>query len=60
MNLRFDDIKSAFKKLKGDRKSNVKEWIEHFEEQTTIFQPTEMQKFVFSKRVMEGQAKLFF
>lgn len=59
MNLRFSDIKSAFKKFKGDRKSNVKKWIEHFEEQATIFQLTEMQKFVFAKCVMEDQAKLF-
>lgn len=58
-NLRFDDIKSAFKTFKGDKKHNIHQWIIHFEEQATVFQLSEIQKFIFAKRVLEGAAKLF-
>lgn len=58
-NLRFDDIKSAFKTFKGERNTNVTQWINNFEEQATLFELTEIQKFIFAKRIIEGQAKLF-
>lgn len=57
--LRFDDLKSAFKTFKGDKKSIIKKWIQHFEEKATIFQLSEIQNLVFAKRVLRGQAKLF-
>lgn len=59
MNLRFDDIKSTFKQFRGDQKSCIHQWIQHFDEQSTIFQLSNMQKFIFAKRVMENRAKLF-
>lgn len=57
--LRFDDIKSAFKIFKGDYHTNVTTWINHFDEQCETLQLTEMQKFIFAKRMLEGPAKLF-
>lgn len=58
-NLRFDDIKSAFRMFKGGQSTDVIQWISHFEEQSTVFALNETQKFIFAKRVMEGAAKLF-
>lgn len=57
--LRFDDLKSAFKKFHGDNKSNISTWIKHFEEQCNMFKMSTTRKFIFAKRMMEGPAKLF-
>lgn len=57
--LRFDDLKSAFRKFSGDNKTNISTWVTHFEEQCKIFKMSSIRKFIFAKRMMEGAAKLF-
>lgn len=58
-NLRFDDIANSFKKFKGDYYINVFAWLQHFDEQSKVFQFTPLEKFVFSKKLLEGRAKNF-
>lgn len=57
--LKLDDIISSFKSFKGDGHSNFKKWLLHFEEQCCVFQLSEMQKFIFAKRILKGVAKAF-
>lgn len=57
--LKLDDIIASFKPFKGDGHYNIEKWLLHFEEQCCIFQLSEMQKFIFAKRVLKGVAKSF-
>ena len=57
--LKLDDIIASFKPFKGDGHSNIDKWLLHFEEQCCIFNLSEMQKFIFAKRVLKGVAKSF-
>lgn len=57
--IRFEDIKSCFKKFKGDKFTDVRVWILHFERQCTTYDLNALQKFAFVHRLFEGRAKLF-
>lgn len=57
--LKLDDIVATFKPFKGDGQSNIDKWLLHFEEQCTIFHLSEVQKYIFAKRVLKGPAKMF-
>lgn len=57
--LKLDDIIASFKPFKGDNHSNFEKWLLQFEEQCSIFHLSEMQKFIFAKRVLKGIAKSF-
>lgn len=57
--LKLDDIIAAFKPLKGDGHCNIEKWLLHFDEQCCIFNLSEIQKFIFAKRVLKGVAKSF-
>lgn len=59
LGLRFDDVVGAFKSFKGDNRRNVRAWIQHFEQQTDEFQFSSIQKFIFAKRLLKDDAKLF-
>lgn len=57
--LKFHDIISAFKPFKSDNKQNIRSWVENFEQQCSEFGFSRIQTFIFAKRLMADNAKLF-
>lgn len=57
--LRFDDIALAFKKFHGDLSLSINSWIRDFETNSQIFNLSELEKLVYTKRLMNGIAALF-
>lgn len=56
---RFEDIERAFKKFHGNYHLSINSWLTHFIEQSEIFHLNEFEKFIYAKRLMKGNAKLF-
>lgn len=55
--LNFEDIKGVVGKFSGDDFVSVQKWIRGFEEFAEIARWPDLQKYVFSKRLLEGSAK---
>lgn len=56
--LRFEDIEQTFRKFTGEN-GGINTWINNFEQQSEIFQLSELEKLVYAKRLMSGNALLF-
>lgn len=56
---RFDDLKGSFRAFRGEPGHNIRRWIQHFEENAATFNLNDLQKLVYAKNLVEGQAKLF-
>lgn len=56
-NIRFDDIENSFRKFNGHQ--NINKWIDHFNEQATVFNFSELEKFVYTKKLMKDNAALW-
>lgn len=56
---KFEDVGRSFKKFTGISHVNFNSWEKHFEEQSLLYQLNEVEKFIFAKRLMEKDAKLF-
>lgn len=55
--LKFEDIENSFKKFDG--KSNISQWIIQFQEQSEAFGFTELEKLIYAKKLMSGDAALW-
>lgn len=55
--LNFQDIKGVVGKFSGDDFVSVQKWIRGFEEFAEMARWPDLQKYVFSKRLLEGSAK---
>lgn len=53
--IRFDDIESSFKRFNG--KSDVHKWLRQFQEQSLIFGLSNLEKFVYAKKLMTEIAR---
>lgn len=57
--LRFGDIESVFKRFDGKELTSIAIWIKQFNDQSTMLQLNELEKFIFARKLMDGRAKLF-
>lgn len=57
--VRFDDVEKTFKRFTGSSHINFNAWLTHFEEQSLLYDLTLIEKFIFAKRLMKNEAKLF-
>lgn len=57
--LRFDDIAASFKKFRGDKHISIYTWFQHFNEQSELFEFSQLEKFVYAKKLMVDTAKSF-
>lgn len=55
----FKDIEESFEKFNGDEEKNIEEWIDEFEDQSTMFQWGDLEKLIYGRRLLTGTAKLF-
>ncbi|XP_067120962.1 uncharacterized protein [Centruroides vittatus] len=57
--INYSDIESTISKFNAESHENVIRWIEHFENISKLFSLSELQKFIFAKRSLGGNASLF-
>lgn len=57
--VRFNDVEKTFKRFTGNSHSNYNTWNIHFEEQCLLYRLNPTEKFIFAKRLMTKEAKLF-
>lgn len=55
----FKDIEESIPKFSGASGKNITRWLNDYEETITQFQWSEERKFVYAKRLLSGNAKLF-
>ena len=55
----FADIEGSTKSFSGGNEENVNSWIAEFEEISHTVGWSELQKYIFGKRLLQGPAKLF-
>lgn len=55
--LKLDDITKSFREFNGT--GNINEWIRQFNDQSNVFNLTQLEKFVFAKKLITGAAELF-
>lgn len=55
----FSDIKDLIDEFIGDENQNVKQWLDDYESNAEVFGFSDVQKLVYSKRLMSGDAKSF-
>lgn len=57
--IKFEDIQSTFKEFRGETSQNIETWIDNFESQCNAFELTMLQKFIFARKLLKGNASLF-
>ena len=57
--LSFRDFEDTIRSFSGDNKYPVEKWLSDFEDNSTLFGRTEIQKLLFAKKSLSGLAKLF-
>lgn len=57
--INYSDIESTVSKFNAESHENVIHWIEHFENISKLFNLSDLQKFIFAKRSLGGNASLF-
>lgn len=57
-NIHFQDIETILGTFEGSTFENIEKWLIHFEEISTLFNLTELHKFIFLKRSLRGKALL--
>ncbi|KAM8702303.1 hypothetical protein ACLKA7_007645 [Drosophila subpalustris] len=55
----FRDVEESIRSFDGTNTIPVEVWIKEYEEQATLMQWNEFQKFLFGKKALKGIAKLF-
>lgn len=54
----FRDVEDALKKFKGESYENVEEWILEFETTAATCKWSEVQKYLFARKLLRGEAKM--
>ena len=57
--LTFKDVEESMSTFSGEDNTNVRNWIEEFEEMALLCDWVDVQKIVYAKRLLRGSAKLF-
>ncbi|XP_044578877.1 stress response protein NST1-like [Cotesia glomerata] len=57
--LTFKDVEDTLKKFSGDDHTDVRRWLQKFEEMAELCEWNDVQKVAYSKRLLEGSAELF-
>lgn len=57
--VRFNDVEKTFREFTGSSHSNFNTWLIHFGEQSLLYDLNSTEKFIFCKRLMTKEAKLF-
>lgn len=55
----FNDLEKSMTPFTGDDTYPIKTWISDFEDTATLMEWTEIEKIIYSKRLLSGTAKLF-
>lgn len=55
----FRDVEDSIRSFNGDDKYSVVRWIADFEETAELFEWSDIQKVIFTKKSLRGLAKLF-
>lgn len=57
--IKFEDIQSTFREFRGETNQNVHTWVTNFEAQCDAFELTILQKYIFARKLLKGNANLF-
>ncbi|GBO45647.1 Retrovirus-related Pol polyprotein from transposon 297 [Araneus ventricosus] len=57
--INYSDIESAISKFNAESHENIANWLDHFENISQLFSLSDLQKFIFAKRLLGGTAALF-
>lgn len=55
----FNDIENSMNSFSGDGNHRIENWIKEFEQTSKLFRWNELQKVIYSKRLLKGDAKYF-
>lgn len=55
----FNDIENSMNSFSGEGNYRVENWIKEFEQTSKLFKWNELQKVIYSKRLLKGDAKYF-
>lgn len=55
----FKDVDESFETFSGDDNKDIKKWLDDFEDMSELMRWNDLQKIVFSNRLLKGSAKLF-
>lgn len=55
----FKDVEESFEYFTGEDHQNITSWLEEFEEQAIILGWKDLEKLVYGRRLMKGEAKQF-
>lgn len=55
----FKDVEESLQSFSGDDNMNVEKWIEDFEDMAELLRWSELQKYIYVRRLLKGSAKLF-
>nr|XP_046480972.1 uncharacterized protein LOC124218496 [Neodiprion pinetum] len=57
--LTFKDVEGTLKKFSGDDHTDVRRWLQKFEEMAELCEWNDVQKVAYAKRLLDGSAELF-